>query len=85
MSPMDLQPGQYELIILGWTKDQENKPDLQSRSSFVIEESIYREYKKHIEGNLSLPLLATLGDSRLPNNVITKKGLRRHFGQDEIK
>ncbi|NEQ47790.1 MAG: hypothetical protein F6K00_31385 [Leptolyngbya sp. SIOISBB] len=84
MNPkLEVQPGQYELMIFGWTEkvEKEGEPNLYAKTSFLIDEEIHDEYQRCIREDLNTPILIALGDSRLPNVSLTRKGVKKTFGK----
>lgn len=79
-----IKPGQYELLLFGWTQDRDkdkDEPDLKEAVSFLFNEDHCKEYQIYVEKNLSVPIPVLLGDSKLPNNLLTKKNIFQVYGR----
>lgn len=76
---IEVRPGQYNLRFYSWTGDQE-KPALKEKISFYLVDQQVELYRKSIDNNLVIPIEILLGESRLPNNVLTRQGIESTYG-----
>ncbi|NEQ58695.1 MAG: hypothetical protein F6K53_15340 [Moorea sp. SIO4A1] len=67
----DLQVGNYELRIYGWTQNTQ-KPDLKYMASFNLKDQHYQQYKDNIAANLTESIWVSLDENEKPNQFVSK-------------
>ncbi len=76
---LNLKKGQYELILFVWLSNSD-KPEICEKFSFSITEEIYQEFQKTVANDDSLGIWISIDNSRRINNVMTKSGITREYG-----
>ncbi|RCJ16848.1 hypothetical protein A6S26_32355 [Nostoc sp. ATCC 43529] len=76
---IDIEPGQYKLLVLAWTRDTA-KPNLRDSISFVITREQSEQYQKYVEHNNNGVIEVPLGETNRSNNVLTVKQIDRFYG-----
>ncbi|NEO40141.1 MAG: hypothetical protein F6J90_28890 [Moorea sp. SIOASIH] len=67
----DLQVGNYELRIYGWTQNTQ-KPDLKYMASFNLKDQHYQQYQDNIAANLNESIWVSLDENEKPNQFVSK-------------
>ncbi len=76
----DLQAGNYELRIYGWTKNTE-KPSLKYKNSFTLKEEDYRTFKDSVSANLSRAIWVSLDENEKPNQLVSRNTIDRLYSE----
>lgn len=76
---LHLKQGQYELILFVWLSNSD-KPEICEKFSFSLTEEIYQEFQKTVANDESLGIWISIDNSRRINNVMTKAGIEREYG-----
>jgi hypothetical protein len=66
------------IISFAWTNKSE-KPDLQEKFSFTVNEDILRIFQQTVNNNDSFGIWIPIDDTRRSNRVITRTGMRREY------
>lgn len=76
--PFDVQAGNYELRIYGWTKNTA-KPSLKYQTSFTLRDEHYQQFKDSVAANLSRSIWVSLDENEKPNQLISKNTVNRLY------
>lgn len=76
---LNLKQGQYELILYVWLSNSD-KPEICEKFSFSFTEETYQEFQKTVANDDSLGIWISIDNSRRINNVMTKSGIEREYG-----
>lgn len=75
---LDIQIGNYELRIYGWTQNTE-KPDLKCKASFEITDINYQNFNKSIASDVSVSIWLSLNENENPNQLVSRKTIDRLY------
>lgn len=76
----DLQIGNYELKIYGWTKNTE-KPDLEYSTSFTLRDEHHRKFKDSIAANLTASIWMSVDENEKPNQLVSRNTIDRLYSK----
>lgn len=76
--PFDVQAGNYELRIYGWTKNTE-KPSLEYKNSFTLKEEDCRSLNNSVVANTSRSIWISLNENEKPNQFVSRNTIDRLY------
>ncbi len=77
----DLQAGNYELRIYGWTKNTE-KPSLKYKNSFTLKDEDCRTFKDSVtDSSLSKAIWVSLDENEKPNQLVSRNTIDRLYSE----
>ncbi|MGK7945996.1 MAG: hypothetical protein AB4058_16150 [Microcystaceae cyanobacterium] len=76
---IDIREGQYQLKLYAWTGNNQ-KPDLKETMNFIVTNEQAVRYQQSVQNNETTPIDITLGETRQPNNVITRQDIENDYG-----
>lgn len=76
----DVQAGNYELRIYGWTKNTQ-KPSLKYKTSFTIKDKDYQIYKDSVSASLSRAIWISLDENEKPNQLVSRNTIDRLYSE----
>lgn len=74
----EVQTGNYELRIYGWTKNTK-KPSLQYKASLRIEDEHCQTFNNYVAANISRPIWLSLDENEQPNQLLLRSGIERFY------
>lgn len=76
---IEVKEGQYQLKLYAWTGNNQ-KPDLKETINFSFTNEQAVRYQKSVQANETTPIDITLGETRQPNNVLTRQDIENDYG-----
>ena len=76
----DVEAGNYDLSIYGWTKNTQ-KPSLAYTQSFKIQDNDYEIFKDSVAANLVRSIWVSLNENEKPNQCLSKNNIDRLYSK----